>query len=152
MVMTRNQFIVGLLGMLTLPWSPGIAGEKNMSTTGKVLIYDHRTDKVEEVDRVVKTDDEWRKLLSLEEFKITRKKGTEPAFSGRYASTKDKGIYQCVCCGTDLFVVHGACRGALCTVRCPPWPRVQRRAAAHGQAVLHEFSRPKVRACREVKT
>jgi hypothetical protein len=95
-VMTRNQFVVGLLGMLVLPWRPVNAGEKKMSATGKILIYDHRTDKVQEVERVVKTDEEWRKLLSAEEFKITRKKGTEPAHSGRYASTKDKGIYQCV--------------------------------------------------------
>jgi peptide-methionine (R)-S-oxide reductase len=101
--MTRNQFIVGLLGMLALPWRQGFAEEKKMSASGKVLIYDHRTDKVGEVDRVVKTDDEWRKLLSAEEFKVTRKKGTEPAFSGRYASTHDKGIYQCIGCGTDLF-------------------------------------------------
>jgi peptide-methionine (R)-S-oxide reductase len=103
MAMTRNQFVLGLLGMVVLPWRPGIAGEKAMSATGKILIYDHRTDKVGEVDRVVKTDDEWKKLLSAEEFKVTRKKGTEPAFSGKYASTKDKGIYQCICCGTDLF-------------------------------------------------
>jgi peptide-methionine (R)-S-oxide reductase len=74
-----------------------------MKTTGRILIYDHRTDKLEEVDRVVKTDEEWRKQLTPEEYKITRKKGTEPAFSGRYAATKDKGIYQCIDCGTDLF-------------------------------------------------
>jgi len=101
--MTRTEFLAGLVGMLVFPWGSGSAGEKNMKETGKILIYDHRTDKVAEVDRVVKTDDEWRKLLSAEEFKITRKKGTEPAFTGRYASTKDKGIYQCIGCSTDLF-------------------------------------------------
>jgi len=106
--MTRQSFIVGLLGLLFWPWRAGGAGnalgkETAMKPAGKILIYDHRTNKLEEVDRVVKTDEEWRKQLTPEEFKITRKKGTEPAFSGRYASTKDSGIYQCVGCGTDLF-------------------------------------------------
>jgi len=108
MRMTRQSFIVGLLGLLFWPWRASIAGdfsrkETTMTQAGKILVYDHRTNKVEEVERVVKTDDEWKKLLSPEESKITRKKGTEPAFSGRYASTKDRGIYQCIGCGTDLF-------------------------------------------------
>jgi peptide-methionine (R)-S-oxide reductase len=74
-----------------------------MRPAGKIPIYDHRTGKVIEVERIVKTDEEWKKLLSPEEFNITRKKGTEPAFSGRYHASHDKGIYQCVDCGTDLF-------------------------------------------------
>jgi len=106
--MTRQSFIMGLLGLLLWPWKGGGAGdalgkETAMKQTGRILIYDHRTGKTEEVERVVKTDDAWKKLLSPEEFKVTRKKGTEPAFSGRYHATKEKGIYQCVCCGTDLF-------------------------------------------------
>jgi len=101
--MTRKEFITALLGMAAYPWRSSGAREAAMTAGGKVLIYDSRTDKVTEMDRVVKTDDEWRKQLTPEEFRITRKKGTEPAFTGRYASTKDKGIYQCICCGTDLF-------------------------------------------------
>jgi peptide-methionine (R)-S-oxide reductase len=107
--MTRQSFIVGFLGLLIWPsLRAGDAGyvfgkEKAMTTAGKILIYDHRKDKLEEVDRVVKTDDEWKKLLSPEEFKVTRKKGTEPAFTGKYHASKEKGIYQCIDCGTDLF-------------------------------------------------
>lgn len=106
--MTRQSFIVGLLGLLLWPWRASGAGdalqkETAMKHAGKIMIYDHRTDKLEEGERVVKTDDEWKKLLSPEEFKVTRKKGTEKAFSGRYHASKEKGIYQCVCCGTDLF-------------------------------------------------
>ena len=55
------------------------------------------------MDKVVKTDDEWKKQLTNEQFHVTRKKGTERAFTGQYHATKDKGTYQCVCCGQDLF-------------------------------------------------
>ena len=53
--------------------------------------------------KVVKSEDEWRQLLSEEQFKICRQKGTEPAFSGSYWETKETGIYQCVCCDNELF-------------------------------------------------
>ncbi|MGC9326624.1 MAG: peptide-methionine (R)-S-oxide reductase MsrB [Candidatus Hinthialibacter sp.] len=52
---------------------------------------------------VVKTDEEWRKLLTLEQFYITRQKGTERAFTGQYWDTKTDGVYRCVCCGQELF-------------------------------------------------
>ena len=53
--------------------------------------------------RVIKTDDEWRKQLTPEQFRITRKKGTEKPFTGAYWDNHDNGIYACVCCGNDLF-------------------------------------------------
>ena len=53
--------------------------------------------------KVVKTDEQWRQQLTHEQFEVTRKKGTERAFTGQYHAAKDKGIYQCVCCGQDLF-------------------------------------------------
>jgi peptide-methionine (R)-S-oxide reductase len=53
--------------------------------------------------KVYKKDEEWRKILSPEQFKVTRQKGTEPAFTGQYHDCKDEGVYQCVCCGADLF-------------------------------------------------
>jgi len=52
---------------------------------------------------VSKTDAEWRQQLSPEEFQVTRKKGTERAFTGKYWSSKDQGVYRCVCCGNELF-------------------------------------------------
>jgi peptide-methionine (R)-S-oxide reductase len=55
------------------------------------------------VQNVQKTDEEWKQLLTPEQFKVTRKKGTERAFSGAYHDNKRPGIYQCVCCGTELF-------------------------------------------------
>ena len=50
-----------------------------------------------------KTEEEWKQILSDEEFYILRKKGTEPAFSGKYVFTKDKGVYVCKACENKLF-------------------------------------------------
>ena len=58
---------------------------------------------VEEVEKIVKTDEEWRKQLNAQQFDVTRKAGTERAFTGKYAETHDDGIYHCVCCDTPLF-------------------------------------------------
>ncbi len=53
--------------------------------------------------RIVKSDAEWRASLTPEQYHVTRRKGTEPAFSGEYADTKAPGTYECVCCGLPLF-------------------------------------------------
>jgi peptide-methionine (R)-S-oxide reductase len=53
--------------------------------------------------RVEKSDVEWREMLSPEQYRVTRRKGTEPAFTGAYWNSKDDGIYRCVCCGQPLF-------------------------------------------------
>jgi peptide-methionine (R)-S-oxide reductase len=53
--------------------------------------------------KVVKTDQEWAKLLTRNQFLVTRKKATEPPFSGKYATSHAKGTYVCVCCGAELF-------------------------------------------------
>lgn len=54
-------------------------------------------------DKVIKPDQEWVKQLTPEQFKVCRQKGTERAFTGEYHDCKEKGIYQCVCCGNPLF-------------------------------------------------
>lgn len=54
-------------------------------------------------EKAAKTDEDWKKLLTPEQFEVTRKKGTEMAFTGQYWKNHDKGIYRCVCCGNDLF-------------------------------------------------
>ncbi len=56
-----------------------------------------------EVERVVKTDEEWKQQLSPLAYKVTRRKGTEIACTGIYDKHYEKGIYRCVCCGTTLF-------------------------------------------------
>jgi peptide-methionine (R)-S-oxide reductase len=54
-------------------------------------------------EKVGKTDEEWGKELTPEQYEVTRRKGTERPFSGEYVKTKDKGVYRCVCCGSPLF-------------------------------------------------
>jgi peptide-methionine (R)-S-oxide reductase len=54
-------------------------------------------------DKISKTDQEWQKQLSPEQFQVARKAGTERAFTGKYWKTKDAGTYACVCCGQPLF-------------------------------------------------
>ena len=55
------------------------------------------------MSKIFKTEEEWKKLLTPEQFRITRKKGTERAFSGEYVHPAQTGVYKCVCCGADLF-------------------------------------------------
>jgi peptide-methionine (R)-S-oxide reductase len=55
------------------------------------------------VEKVVKTEEEWKKLLTPEQFRVTRQKATELACSGPYWNHHQDGVYQCICCGTDLF-------------------------------------------------
>jgi peptide-methionine (R)-S-oxide reductase len=57
----------------------------------------------EKPEKVVKTDAEWRKILTPNQFRVTRKKWTEPAGTGIYAHSKKDGVYHCICCGEPLF-------------------------------------------------
>ncbi|MFQ5716021.1 MAG: peptide-methionine (R)-S-oxide reductase MsrB [Nitrospinales bacterium] len=54
-------------------------------------------------DKFVKTESEWRQILTEEQFQICRRKGTEPPFSGEHWSAKGAGVYHCVCCSAPLF-------------------------------------------------
>ena len=74
-----------------------------IETVGTVKVYNAVTGEVEEVDRVVKSDEEWREQLAPEEFSVARQGGTEPAFTGKYQDCKEDGLYECVCCGNHLF-------------------------------------------------
>ncbi|MBI5575284.1 MAG: peptide-methionine (R)-S-oxide reductase MsrB [Deltaproteobacteria bacterium] len=69
----------------------------------RIRIYSADKDGYVVVEKVVRTEREWQSLLTPEQFRITRKKGTERAFTGKYDGHYEKGIYRCVCCGTDLF-------------------------------------------------
>jgi peptide methionine sulfoxide reductase msrA/msrB len=55
------------------------------------------------MDKVEKTDEQWKKELSPEAYNVLRKKGTERPFSGEYVKNKEKGIYKCAACGAELF-------------------------------------------------
>jgi peptide-methionine (R)-S-oxide reductase len=71
--------------------------------TETITVLNTRKGALEEVERVYKTDAEWRRLLTPEQYKITRRKGTERAFTGECHASKERGVYRCICCGSDLY-------------------------------------------------
>jgi peptide-methionine (R)-S-oxide reductase len=77
--------------------SPGKAGP------GGVKVFSVGRKEYVVVDRVVKSDAEWRRILTPEQYQVTRRKGTERAFTGKYWDHHAKGVYRCVCCRNDLF-------------------------------------------------
>ena len=84
---------------LNRPKAGGSAAQR--ADTVKIYSIDERGYVMKE--KIVKSDEEWRKILTPEQYKVTRQKGTELACSGPYWNTHEKGIYKCICCGTDLF-------------------------------------------------
>lgn len=54
-------------------------------------------------EKTLKTDEEYKRDLTPEQYQVTRRKGTEPAFSGKYWDHHEHGVYNCVCCGSPLF-------------------------------------------------
>lgn len=75
----------------------------NSNNENLVPIYSVKSGNVEMVEKVVKTDKEWQEILSSNSYSVARKQGTEMAFTGKYHDCHEDGIYECVCCGTDLF-------------------------------------------------
>ncbi len=55
------------------------------------------------MSKIKKTDKEWKERLTDEQYTVTREKGTERPFTGKYHDNKKEGLYKCICCGTDLF-------------------------------------------------
>jgi len=83
-----------------------LAGAVSLIGSGHVF-SDQKSDEdkaaTRESEKVVRTDAEWRKRLTAEQYRVTRQKGTERAFSGAYWKTKQDGVYRCVCCRQVLF-------------------------------------------------
>ena len=129
-----------------------------------VIFSDHgRNRKTVVMQKIVKTDAEWRSELTPEEFAVARKRGTERAFTGRYWNNHANGLYACVCCGVTLFrsqekfesgtgwprqPVHGPGRGPVRQVRRPSGPSLRRRPRTHQPAVLHQLRGAPVRSRR----
>ncbi len=97
----RRLFLQASLGLpATLAWSR----DKSPGRVSLVEFSDAGVKKgVIMADKVVKSDEEWKQQLTPEQFEVTRKKGTERAFTGDYHNLHDKGLYRCVCCGNALF-------------------------------------------------
>jgi len=69
----------------------------------KIQIFDSFQNKKINVDKVHKTNAEWKRVLTSEQYHVTSEKGTEHPFTCIFDTIKDRGVYQCVRCGTDLF-------------------------------------------------
>ena len=75
----------------------------SMVKNEKIKIFNAKTRQFEEVDKVIKPESEWKKILTLEQFKVMRQKATEPPVKGKCDLPQKNGIYQCAACQTDLF-------------------------------------------------
>lgn len=110
--MAGKQAFMGKLGVvsaLAITMSILIGVTMEPKENGKtVSIFNASTGTVEQVSKIERTDEEWRRLLTPEQYRITRLKGTEAPSSGTCALPPEgvSGVYQCVGCGTDLFKVE----------------------------------------------
>jgi len=73
------------------------------AVAGEIKVYSVAARGYIMTKKVIKSDGEWQKQLTPEEYRIARQKGTERAFTGATWNNHEKGIYRCVCCGNDLF-------------------------------------------------
>jgi peptide-methionine (R)-S-oxide reductase len=88
-----------IVGWFLLP-SRNVAAQKPATpSAGEAKSEDDE----EQPEKIVKTEAEWKKQLTKEQFRVTRKKGTEQAFTGKYWRSKKDGVYQCICCELPLF-------------------------------------------------
>lgn len=92
-----------LLGSLFIGSAWGAAKSENASVSIVEFTKEGARKGKVMVKKVVKTDEEWKKQLTPEQFEVTRKAGTERAFTGKYYKQHEKGTYRCICCGNALF-------------------------------------------------
>lgn len=106
-----NKIVILLLALCMIVFgcntAPGGAGQKSKAdssaVSGEIKVYSVAKGGYIMTAKVMRSDEEWQKQLTPEEFQVARKKGTEPAFSGATWNNHEKGLYHCVCCGNDLF-------------------------------------------------
>ena len=103
MQLRRIMFATAILGLGAIVWF--FAGDRGLGSRtarqSKLASTSHSTETGEPT--VSKTDQEWKSILTPEQYYVTRRKGTERAFTGEYWNSKEPGTYHCVCCGTPLF-------------------------------------------------
>ena len=98
------KMFLGILAACALS-ACAVAGEGSVSamTNKTIQVYSAKEKKMVETQTVAKTDAEWKKALTPEQYYILRHQGTERAFTGKYDHVFDKGLYVCAACGNDLF-------------------------------------------------
>lgn len=83
--------------------TPEAAKESVDISSQKIKVFSAEKNTYIWVEKVTKSKEEWKKQLDPLSYDVTRKKGTERSFTGKYWNTHEKGIYSCICCGNDLF-------------------------------------------------
>ena len=94
-----NRIIFILLLIMPLKGEMCMA-QSNLDT---IEVYDATSKSDVQSPKVVKTPEEWKKILTALQYDVTRKQGTEVPFTGEYVDNHRKGVYKCACCGLDLF-------------------------------------------------
>jgi peptide-methionine (R)-S-oxide reductase len=100
----RRSFL-GLAAGMGVAAAVYAATENKGAKSVKIVQFDDAGNRtgVNVVEKIVKSDAEWKQKLTPEQFEVTRKAGTERAFTGKYANNHADGIYHCICCDTPLF-------------------------------------------------
>ena len=99
----KTMFYLTLILMMGLFFNCGQGRMKESSLKQTGYADSLKTNKTERTDKVMKSDDEWKKQLSDEQYRVAREKGTERPFSNKYWDNHETGTYKCVCCGQELF-------------------------------------------------
>ena len=108
-MLNRNAFIKAGIALAIIATLLTMAGQMQTSPKGsKTSSPESRPDAGKEkgsatMEKVIKTDEEWRQQLTPEQYHVTRQKGTERAFTGEYHNHKGTGVYLCAACGNELF-------------------------------------------------
>ncbi len=107
-MMNRRTFMgrVGRIGVVFLAGLPILSAGKRAfarSESGTLRVFSTEKGGYVVMDKVVKSKDEWKKILTKEQYHILREKGTERAFTSNLHDNKEKGIYRCAGCGLELF-------------------------------------------------
>jgi peptide-methionine (R)-S-oxide reductase len=94
----KKPFTIALILILLLILTPGCNARGST-----ILDLSAITGEKDMAGKIIKTDEEWQQILTPEQYEVTRMKGTERAFTGKYYDFHEEGIYKCVCCGNELF-------------------------------------------------
>ena len=100
---TLTLLALAVVGVVYLFATRNLAQDLSEDTIAARIEKAGQEEKDVDVRRVEKSPEEWKKLLTDEQFYVTRKKGTERPWSGKYNKLYADGVYQCICCASDLF-------------------------------------------------
>ncbi|MFK5926628.1 MAG: peptide-methionine (R)-S-oxide reductase MsrB [Desulfuromusa sp.] len=108
--MKRRQVLQLMVAQTGFFWmaANGFAANKkksrDMMVAGKIKLYSAEQGDYLLVDKVIKSEAEWKKLLTSEQYHVLREEGTERAFTGALLKNKEHGVYRCAACGNDLYL------------------------------------------------